>query len=340
MVANPDAPTATVEPKTWPVDLVSIVVPVYRGAESLGPLLEAIVPLASEQRTPAGYSFRVAEVLLVHDDAVDGSAAVMEQLCARFSFVRSIWLSRNYGQHPATLAGMASTSSEWIVTMDEDGQHAPADIALLLDRAHETGAQLVYAIGRNAPPHSAFRNFASRTAKRIFRMLVDSNELDQFNSFRLVWGETGRSLAAYCGNGIYLDVALSWVVSMSVTCPVTLHMGSARPSTYDTRKLVRHFGRLVMTSGTKPLRLIFLSGLLALFGGMVIFAYAMWQSLTHQVPVQGWTSTIILISIFSGLILFTLGVVARYLGEALTMAMGKPLYLITSRSPRHAIKRP
>src|SRR5260370_30923018 len=111
MAANPDAPTATGEPKTWPVDLVSIVVPVYRGAESLGPLLEAIVPLASEQRTPAGYSFRVAEVLLVHDDAVDGSAAVMEQLCARFSFVRSIWLSRHHGHHPATLAGMAGTSS-------------------------------------------------------------------------------------------------------------------------------------------------------------------------------------------------------------------------------------
>lgn len=340
MSTNPDPPTAAVEPKTWPVDLVSIVVPVYRGAESLGPLMQAIAPLVEEQRTPAGYAFRVAEVLLVHDDAVDDSAAVMEKLSAMFSFVRAIWLSRNFGQHPATLAGMASTSSEWIVTMDEDGQHAPADIPLLLDRAHETGAQLVYAIGKNAPPHSAFRNLASRTAKRIFRMLIDSTQLDQFNSFRLVWGETGRSLAAYCGNGIYLDVALSWVVSRSVTCPVTLHVGSDRPSTYDLGKLMRHFGRLIMTSGTKPLRLIFLSGMLALLGGALIFGYAMWQRLTHQVPVQGWTSTVILISIFSGLILFTLGVVAKYLGEALTMAMGKPLYLITSRSPRRAIKRP
>jgi undecaprenyl-phosphate 4-deoxy-4-formamido-L-arabinose transferase len=330
---------ATAQASAWPVDNVSIVVPVYRGAASLGPLLGEIAPLVVEQRTPQGYPFRVVEVLLIHDDAVDDSATVMESLAKQYPFVRSIWLSRNYGQHPATLAGMASTSSEWIVTLDEDGQHAPMDIGKMLDRAHETGSQLVYATGLNQPPHSFFRNVASKLAKRLFRLLVDSAEIGQFNSFRLVWGETGRSLAAYCGNGIYLDVALSWVVPNSVSCPVILRSGTERQSGYDFSKLTRHFGRLIISSGTKPLRLIFLSGLLALLLGFGFFSYAVYQWMTHRVPVQGWTSTFILISIFSGMILFTLGVVAKYLGEAMTMAMGKPLYLITSRCPRRAIKR-
>ncbi|MFI5296872.1 MAG: glycosyltransferase [Polyangiales bacterium] len=339
MSAEPIASTTNVDPGSWPVDVISIVVPVYLGATSLGPLLDEITPLVVEQRTPHGYRFRVAEVLLVNDNAIDDSAAVMENLSKKHSFVRSIWLSRNYGQHPATLAGMASSSSEWIVTMDEDGQHAPQDIGKLIDRAHETGAQLVYAAGLNPPPHGFWRNLASKTSKRLFRHLIDSSNLSQFNSFRLIWGETGRSLAAFCGNGIYLDVALAWVVSRSVTCPVQLRIGTARKSGYDFGKLVHHLGRLIMTSGTKPLRLIFLSGLASLVCGFLFFVFATWEWFTHRVPVQGWTSTVILISTFSGLILFTLGVIARFLGEALSLAMGKPLYLIVSRSPDRAIRR-
>src|SRR5262249_45700244 len=314
----------------WPADVISIVVPVSRGADSLPPLVEEITPLTAEQSTPRGYRFRVAEVLLVHDDAVDDSAAVMERLSAQYPFVRLIWLSRNYGQHPATLAGMASTSSEWIVTLDEDGQHAPSDIGKLIDRAHETGSQLVYASGINLPPHSFLRNLASRMTKWMYRRLVDAAALTQFNSFRLVWGETGRSLAAFCGNGIYLDVALSWVVPQAVSCPVPLRKGTERRSGYDFVRLTQHFRRLIMSAGTKPLRLIFLSGFLALLAGIGLLLFALYEWFTHRVPVAGWTSTFILIAIFSSLILFTLGVVAEYLGQAMSMAMGKPLYLITS----------
>src|SRR5262249_32167279 len=93
---------------------VSIVVPVYRGEKTLGPLLEEIVPLTQVRRTPRGHLFQVAEVILVHDGAVDGSDRVMEMLAERYPFVRPVWLSKNFGQHPATLAGMACTTGEWV----------------------------------------------------------------------------------------------------------------------------------------------------------------------------------------------------------------------------------
>lgn len=329
---------ATVE-DVWPVDLVTVVVPVYRGATSLRPLVAEILPLTETQRTPRGYPFRVAEVLLVHDAAIDESADVIEALTASHAFVHPLWLSRTFGQHAATLAGMASSSSEWIVTLDEDGQHAPHDIGKLLDRAHDTGAQLIYATGENRPPHSYLRNLGSRMAKRVFRWLV-GRQTTSFNSFRLIWGETGRSLAAYCGNSVYLDVALSWIVPASETCPVVLRGGSARPSGYRMRSLAAHFWRLVITSGTRPLRFIFVGGVLALLCGLGLGGYALWEKLTHQVPVQGWTSTVILISLFSSAILFSLGVLAEYLGVALNTAMGRPLYTVTSRCPTKAIKRP
>ena len=67
-------------------------------------------------------------------------------------------------------------------------------------------------------------------------------------------------------------------------------------------------------------------------------AYTVWGKLTGRVEVPGWASLLIVVSLFSGLILFSLGVLAEYLGIAVTMALGKPLYLISSR-PNRGVRR-
>lgn len=318
--------------------LVSIVVPVYRGEHTLEPLIVEIEPLTREQRSPDGHAWRVGELILVHDAGPDDSARVIEELARRFAFVAPIWLSRNFGQHPATLAGMASTNGEWVVTLDEDGQHDPAAIGRLLDRALAGGAPLVYAQGANPPPHGLWRNLASAAARWAFVHLLDIRQLGRFSSFRLVSGEIARSLAAYCGHNVYLDVALFWVVDRSDSCAVTLRDERGRPSGYDVGKLTRHFGRLLMSAGTRPLRMIAILGVVSMLISAGIAAWALWQKLAHLVPVQGWTSTVLVLSFFSGCILFSLGVVAEYIAVTLSMAMGKPLYLVLSRPARRARK--
>jgi hypothetical protein len=116
---------------------------------------------------------------------------------------------------------MTSSGGTWIVTMDEDGQMDPAYIGPMLDAAYAKGAQLVYGKPTNPPPHSAMRNAGSKFAKKLFVSALADQEFSEFNSYRLVLGEIGRSVAAYTGAGVYLDVALSWVVSSVTTCPVT-----------------------------------------------------------------------------------------------------------------------
>ena len=171
---------------------VSIVVPVYRGEKTLRSLVEEIVPLTQEQATPDGNLFVVCEILLAHDCGPDRSDRTIEELCAQYAFVRPLWLSRNFGQHAATLAGMASASGDWVVTLDEDGQHDPAEIRRMLDLALASSLQLVYAQPTNPPPHGWMRNFASKTAKVTSSSLLGNESIGRFNSFRLVDGEIAR----------------------------------------------------------------------------------------------------------------------------------------------------
>jgi undecaprenyl-phosphate 4-deoxy-4-formamido-L-arabinose transferase len=312
-----------------PSHTISVVIPVYRGETTLPALLAEIEPYTKPGKTIAGYEYVVSEVLLVHDSGPDGSAQVIRDLDQRYDFVHPIWLSRNFGQHAATLAGMVSSGSEWIVTMDEDGQHDPADIGRFLDVAMETRCTLVYADPRNAPPHGVLRNAASRSAKWIFaRFFASGTDIGVFQSYRLMLGEIGRSVAAYAGSGVFLDVAIGWVNPSVSCCPVTLRSENGRRSGYTLRGLLSHFWRLVITSGTRGLRLVSVLGLLFALVGFGLAGVVVIARVTDQVPVQGWASVMVGLLLATGAILFSLGIIAEYLGSAVNMAMGKPLYLI------------
>jgi polyisoprenyl-phosphate glycosyltransferase len=309
--------------------LVSVVIPVFQGERHLPTVLEELAAYTSAMTTPAGAPYRVAEVLMVNDCGPDDSARVMRELEAQHPFARSVWLSRNFGQHAATLAGMASAGGDWIVTLDEDGQHDPAFIAGMLDVALAEQASVVYARPTNTPPHSAVRNLGSRGAKRVVKALSGGTDASVFHSYRLVLGEVGRSVAAYAGSGVFLDIALGWVAGRVTTAPVELRDEGDRTSGYSTRTLLSHFWRMVLTGGTRGLRLVSMLGVAFAILGLLVAAFVVYRQLVDPLPTKGWASLIVVILLSTGAILFSLGVIAEYLGVAVNMAMGKPLYLIT-----------
>jgi len=331
-VANP-APLAGLH-------TVSVVIPVYQGERTLPALLKEIEPLTSPFRTPDGHPMRVSEVLLTYDHGPDGSAQVIRELAQQYTFVRPIWLSRNFGQHAATLAGMASSGGNWIATMDEDGQHDPAELAAFLDTAIGQQAAVVYGDPVNAAPHGVFRNAGSRLTKTILARLLNRDDMSLFQSYRLVLGEIGRSVAAYAGAGVFLDVAMSWVNDRTAVVPIKLRGDSDRPSGYTMRRLLSHFWRMILTSGTRGLRLVSALGAAFAVVGVLLAIYVVIARLFNQVSVQGWASVMVAFLLGTGAILFALGIIAEYIGVAVNMAMGKPLYLIVSDPADSPLSRP
>jgi len=311
------------------VHTLSVVVPVYRGELTLPKLMAELASYTTAFETPAGNWAQVREALLVFDHGPDESAAVIRQLANEHEFVRPIWLSRNYGQHAATLAGMASSGGDWIATLDEDGQYDPADLGGFLDVALEQGSSLVYAAPVNQAPHGPIRNLASAGAKLTVDLLVGGHGARRYQSFRLILGEVGRSVAAYAGSGVYLDVALGWVAGEAATAPAHLRV-EGRSSGYSTRRLLSHFWRLVLTSGTRGLRFVAAMGVIVAVIGAVFAGYVATIQLTSGRVPEGWTSLMVVLLLTTGMILFSLGVVAEYIGVAVSMAMGRPLYLIVS----------
>lgn len=318
---------------------ISVVLPIYKAEKTLAVLLEELAPFNQEQCTAEGRRYVVSEILLVHDCGPDRSDLVIEKLAHLYPYVKPIWLSRNFGQHAATMAGMASSTGDWVITMDEDGQQDPSYFPAMIDTAINANYQVVYAQPTNLPPHGWLRNLLSSAAKRVANWLLRNSQAVKFNSYRLVDGEIARTLAAYCSNGVYLDVGLFWIAGRIGSCPVKLRNEMDRPSGYSYIRLFGHFWSLVLSTGTQPLRLITLVGFGSMLMAMIITAYALYGKLFLGNTVPGWTSILIVVSFFSGTTLTAIGVIAEYLAMTMGIVMGKPLYVIASKATRSGLPK-
>ncbi len=143
----------------------SIIVPVYNSEQTLtelsmrlGMVMRTLCEGNSDQDSPF-------EVILVNDGSEDRSWETICHLAQTYPWVRGINMMRNYGQHNALLAGLRDARKLVTITMDDDLQHPPEEIPILIEKFHE-GYDVVYGIPAKLP-HSFLRNlFSARTLNR------------------------------------------------------------------------------------------------------------------------------------------------------------------------------
>jgi glycosyltransferase involved in cell wall biosynthesis len=169
-------------------------VPVYAGKFYLEKLTEAVAAVRQAWED-ACYLIHLAELIFVDDGSSDGSCDVLKQLDTQ-DWIKVITLSRNYGQHPATVAGISYSSGDWVVTLDEDLQHDPKHILDMLKLCVEHDADIVYAKPKEWVHKLAFRGLSSRCAKALVSYMTNNPNTRHFNSFRLMRGTIARTAAS------------------------------------------------------------------------------------------------------------------------------------------------
>lgn len=315
---------------------LSIVVPVYSGAEYLARLVDEVEALRLDLRARAA-PIEIAELIFIDDAAIDGSPALIERLAKERPWVVALHLSRNFGQHAATIAGILHSSGDWVVTMDEDLQHPPDRVPQLLRKAVEEGADLVYANAEEGVHDAFIRDFTSHSFKRFMQWLTGNAKLRHFNSFRLIRGPVARAVSSVCSHDTYFDVNLSWftqrieVVRMQLRDERYIRTGK---SGYSLKALFAHAWRMLFSSQIKLLRYGAVLGIAVLGLSILGMIYFLGLKLLYpeEIQVQGWTSLILAISFFGGLSSFMLGIALQYLSTLILKAHGKPTFFTVDRS--------
>jgi len=321
---------------------ISVVIPVYGGENYVQDLCIELEKFRL-QLDAEHQNIKLSEAFFVVDNAPDNSLEKLNEVKDKYDWLQIVTLSRNYGQHLATVAGILQTRGDWVVTMDEDLQHPPAKIIEMLKRASETDCDVVYARPNKGVHQSIFRDMSSKLSKSIMEFLVGNKHLRKSNSFRLIRGSIARGTSSVCGHQTYFDVALSWFTTRFELLNMNLvdqRFQETGKSGYGLKTLISHAWRMFLTSDFRFLRLV------TVFSSFIIFLSLLWGSFifirkvffSGSVGVEGWSSLIFAELMFGSIIIGLLGLTLDYLSILVQKAHGRPQYFIVDRSKDAELK--
>ncbi len=301
--------------------MISIVTPVYNEEENIRYFHDEVTRVMQE----LGEEY---EILFINDGSRDESEEILTALAASDPHVRAIHFARNFGHQIAITCGMDLAEGDAVITMDGDLQHPPALIPTLVEKWRE-GYDIVQTI-RTATEDAGFvKRITSSGYYAFINAISDSPIRPGGSDFRLMdrkailtfrkFREHSRFIRGIVGNLGYRQTVVEFVAPPR-------HAGVSK---FSMRKMLHFAMDGILTNSTAPLRMSFYIGVLAGLFGLALIAHALFCYLMDY-AVPGWSTMVIIVSLFGSLNLVSLGIVGEYISRIFKETQQRPLYWIAS----------
>jgi polyisoprenyl-phosphate glycosyltransferase len=300
---------------------LSVVVPCYNEE---GCLEQLHARVAAAARAAVGEDF---EMVLVNDGSRDGSWRVMQRIAAADPRVVAINLSRNHGHQLALTAGLDLCAGEQILIIDADLQDPPELLSDMRATMAAEGADVVYAVRRKREGESFFKKLTAAAFYRVLDRVTDTPIPLDTGDFRLM---SRRALDAFLSlpeQARFIRGMVAWVGFRQVPFPYDRAERLAGETNYPLSKMVRLAFDAVTGFSTAPLRLASHASVILAGVSLLLLFYIAWGYFGGH-PVQGWTSTMLVVVVLSAVQMFVLGMIGEYLGRLYIESKRRPLYIV------------
>jgi len=294
-----------------------VIVPVYNSERIVASLCEEL------EAALTGISH---EIILVNDLSTDGSWARIIEQADRNANVKGVGLRINCGQDRAIMAGLNCAKGSYIVIMDDDLQHSPKDIPLLLE-AIQKGYDVVYANFRERK-HSTYKRLLSWGAGKVAEGVLRKPSQLYLSPFKILNREIVNLIKEYRGPFPYIDGLVLQVTSRIEQILVEHHPRLEGRSTHNFWKQANVFLTLATNFSILPLRLVLLVGTLCAGLSFILALYFLGKYFISGIEVVGWTALMVVNLFIGGVVMMSIGVLGEYVGRVLINVNQVPQYVI------------
>ncbi len=303
----------------------SFILPAFNEAENLT-AMQRRLNYVGEQLT------ETYETVWVNDGSSDDTESILDAIASEDSRVRVIHLSRNFGHMAALAAGLsAARATGAVICLDSDGQHPPELIPAMVAR-WSAGADVVQTLRKVTADESWFKRWSSRLFYILLNRLAEVQLPEGAADFRLLDRQVVDALNSIPERARFLRGLVFWVGFRFETLPYEAPARMAGKTKYSIIKMLLFALSGITSFSVRPLRLIFVLGLIIIAFAMLYSVFVIWAYFFRGDLVTGWTSLLLTVLFLSGTQLLTLGVASEYLGRIFEEVKRRPLYLV--RRPR------
>lgn len=302
--------------------MLTCIIPCYRSKNTIASVVDEIV--ATVKKT----DIEKYEIILVNDSSPDDTMEEIKRLCDENDFITGIELAKNFGQHAAIMAGLSIANGDVICCLDDDGQTPACEIPKLLDKINE-GYDAVYAryVNHNT---STFRSFGTAMNKKMAESMLNKPRELEVTSFFCIKRFIAEEILKYENSYPYLIGLVLRTTKNICNVDVEHRDRLEGKSGYSFGKLLGLWINGFTSFSVKPLRLATYGGVLVAFIGFICTIWTVVHKILNPETPMGWSSTMAVLLIIGGAILFVLGMIGEYIGRIYISINNSPQYVIRS----------
>ena len=311
--------------------MLSIVATLYRSEAYIEEFIARVSVCARETGLPY-------EIVLVNDGCPGQSLAIATEALANFSHLKLVDLSRNFGHHPAMLAGLAESSGQYIYLTNIDLEEQPENLRDLwrVFRERETaGVDVIYGT-ENSRQGSFVKRVLGGSFYPIFNFLSNVRLPKGQIVSRVMSRRYVDALLSFEERDVFLPAL--WELAGFVQEPLPVGRINHGRSTYSLGKRLALAVRAITSFSSKPLELVFYMGLCISLLSLVVIVTLVAKKLFFGGVLSGFTSIIVSLFFLNGLVIFSIGIIGIYLSRLYLEAKARPRHIV--RSIRASAEKP
>ena len=296
---------------------VSIVVPVFNEEKNLHALHEAVAAAL------AGESY---ELVLVNDGSRDRSRDILHELAAEHPEIVAVELSRNFGQHPAVLAGFSIARGRYVVTLDADLQNPPDEIPRILEQLR-SGHDVVGSVRENRQD-PWLRKQVSSLVNTVATASMGVGMSDYGCMLRGYSRDVTDEIIELAEQSAFIPALAMMIARDPVEIPVRHGERDRGRSKYSPLKLMRLGFDLITGFSLLPIQMVSLTGVLIALGGIAFAGFLGVRRLIVGPESEGVFTLFAILFAFVGVLLLAVGLVGEYVGRIYAEVRRRPVYRI------------
>ena len=300
--------------------LISIIIPVFNGARSIGRLVDLLI-----DELTRNYAI---EVVLVNDCSPDDSEAVCIEVQRKHaSHVRFFSLAENVGEHNAVMAGLNQCRGDFALIMDDDFQNPVQSVIQLIQTAIQNDYDVVYTY-YETKHHSWFRRLGSDFNGVVANVMLQKPKDLYLSSFKIVNRFLINEIIKYELPFPYIDGLILRTTANIGKIQVEHGRREFGKSGYTLRKLISLWANMFVNFSILPLRLAVILGFAFSLLGLGLGVEAVIEKILYPGNPVGYSALIVAVSAFSGIQLIAIGMIGEYLGRMFLSQNRKPQFVI------------
>ncbi len=298
---------------------ISVVVPVYNSQECVETLVNRVDECLNEVRY---------ELILVNDSSPDNSWEEIKKAVRSNKKVIGINLRKNSGQDNAIMAGFSNVNGHYVVTMDDDMQHDPADITKLVQALTREDCDVCFA-NFITKKQKLWKRLGSWFNGKMSEIIIKKPAHIYLSPFKIIKREVVDEIVKYTGPYPYIDGIIFTITQNVTQIPIEHHSRLAGKGNYTITRSFAVWCKLMTSFSVFPLRIATVIGMMASMIGFLLAVFYFARYFIVGESVKGWTSLIVINLVLGGTILLALGAIGEYVGRA---------YIKLNESPPYSIK--